>query len=172
MQVFTRVRGGCDNQGFHNKNPRWEIEPGRCMLSGPEALRILGIWKKKAVSWDSDLGEARRLCALRAPHVGWVSWGLRFDARRRKAIFGARRGKTSCLRRGRTWWRSDGKVSIERNCVSLSSCRKTFKLEKVNKIFLPEPISCFSDSYILMNICKCFPYLYEYVYFTYSYLAM
>ena len=29
---------------------------------------------KKAVSWDSDLGEARRLCALRALCVGWVSW--------------------------------------------------------------------------------------------------
>ena len=34
-------------------------------------------------------------------------------------------------------------VSIERLCVSLSLCRKTFKLKKVNKSFVPEPISCF-----------------------------
>ena len=29
---------------------------------------------------------------------------------------------------------------MERLCVSLSSCRKTFKLKKVNKCFVPEPI--------------------------------
>ena len=38
-------------------------------------------------------------------------------------------------------------VSIERLCLSLSlslsTCRKTFKLKKVNKSFVPEPISCF-----------------------------
>ena len=34
-------------------------------------------------------------------------------------------------------------VSIERLCVSLSSCRKIFKLKKVNKSFVTEPISCF-----------------------------
>ena len=33
-------------------------------------------------------------------------------------------------------------VSIERLCLSLS-CQKTFKLKKVNKSFIPEPISCF-----------------------------
>ena len=32
-------------------------------------------------------------------------------------------------------------VSIERLCLSLSSCRKTFKLKKMNKSFVPEPIS-------------------------------
>ena len=34
-------------------------------------------------------------------------------------------------------------VNIERLCVSLSSCQKAFKLKKVNKSFVPEPISCF-----------------------------
>ena len=34
-------------------------------------------------------------------------------------------------------------VSIERLCLSLSSRRKTFKLKKVNKSFVPEPILCF-----------------------------
>ena len=51
-------------------------------------------------------------------------------------------------------------VSIERLCVSLSSCRKTFKLKKMNKNFLPEPISRFRIPI----------YVYEnYVYFTHPY---
>ena len=49
---------------------------------------------------------------------------------------------------------------------------KNLKLKKVNKSFVPEPISFSSDSYMRMNICERLPYLYEYVYFTYSYLAM
>ena len=48
---------------------------------------------------------------------------------------------------------------------------KNFKLKKVVKSFVPETISCFSDSYMFMNICERFPYLYEDVYFTYSYLG-
>ena len=32
-------------------------------------LRILRDLKKRSVSWDWDLGEARQICALRAPHV-------------------------------------------------------------------------------------------------------
>ena len=52
----------------------------------------------------------------------------------------------------------DGKVSIERNCVSLSSCWKTLNSKKVIKSFVPEPkesrqvFRVFSDSYMLMNI--------------------
>ena len=49
---------------------------------------------------------------------------------------------------------------------------KNLKLKKVNKSFVPEPISCFSDSYMPMNIRERFPYLYEYVYFIYLYLVM
>ena len=50
---------------------------------------------EKAVSWvpaseresrDSELGEARRICALRAPRVGWVeSW--RYKSSRHRKIF-------------------------------------------------------------------------------------
>ena len=54
------------------------------MMPCPEAwTEEFGIWEK-AVSWvpaserkgwDSELGEARRFCALQAPRVGWVeSW--------------------------------------------------------------------------------------------------
>ena len=48
---------------------------------------------------------------------------------------------------------------------------KNLKLKKINKSFVPEPISCFSDSYMFMNICERFPYPNEHVYFTYSYLG-
>ena len=37
--MFTRVRGGCDNQRCHNKKTRSEMRP--------EALRILKFEKKK-----------------------------------------------------------------------------------------------------------------------------
>ena len=46
---------------------------------------------------------------------------------------------------------SDEKIRIERNCVSLLML-KNLKLKKVNKSFVPEPILCFSDSYMRMNI--------------------
>ena len=55
-------------------------------------LRILGIWEKavswvpasERQSWDSVLGEARRLCALRAPRVGWVeSWRCKSSQHRK-----------------------------------------------------------------------------------------
>ena len=48
---------------------------------------------------------------------------------------------------------------------------KNLELKKVIKSFVPEPILYFSDSYMRMNICERFPYPYEYVYFTYSYLG-
>ena len=68
-------------------------------------------------------------------------------------------------------------VSIERLCVSLSSCRKTFKLKKVNKSFVPEPISCFRiPIYVyehFMNIMSISHIrimgMLHYVYFTYPY---
>ena len=47
-------------------------------------------------------------------------------------------------------------TSQHRKIVTLSSCRKTFKLKKVNKSFVPKPISCFSCFGIPMF------YIYEY----------
>ena len=71
---------------------------------------------------------------------------------------------------------SDGKVSIERNCLS-HLMSKNLKLKKVIKSFVPEPkkrvvkrFKCFSDS-LFMNICERFLHPYEYVYFTLSYLS-
>ena len=36
---------------------------------------------------------------------------------------------------------------------------KNLKLKKVNKSFVPEPISCFSDSYMFIKICERFMYV-------------
>ena len=87
--------------------------------------------------------------------MGWGFWDLkkknselRFDARGRKLIFGARRGQTCSLRwgaaRGGVRWKSQHRKKL---CLSLLMS-KNLKLKKVNKSFVPEPISCFSDSYI------------------------
>ena len=82
-------------------------------------LRILRFGKiqswlpaSKREGRDSELGEARRICALQAPCGCWVES-----------------------------WRCES--SQHRKIVSLSSCREAFKLKKVNKSFVPEPISCF-----------------------------
>ena len=80
---------------------------------------------------------------------------LRFESRGRESIFGLVEGETSwgsmkCAARWVSESRTDDvqSVSIVGNWVSLSSCRKILKLKKVNKSFVPEPISCFSDSYM------------------------
>ena len=99
----------------------------------------LGIWKK-VVSWDSTQEEGSRFLV------------------RPVGVY-----EMCC-----TWWGSDGKVSLERKFVSLSLLMsKNLKLKKVIKSLVPEPISCFSDSHMFMNICERFPYPYD---FTYSYL--
>ena len=75
-----------------------------------------------------------------AEAMGWGFWNLkknsvlRFGLGRSKSIFGARRGQTSSLRWGATVVGSDGKVSPERNCVSLSSCWKTLNSKKLIKV--------------------------------------
>ena len=104
------------------------------MTSCPEAMDW-GFWNlKKRVSWDSTL-EVRLL------------------------IFGACQGQTSSLRQGAAWggvwWKSQHKKKLRLSLSLLMS--KTLKLKKVNKSFVPEPISCFSDSYMFMNICEHFP---------------
>ena len=65
-QVFTRARSGRVIQRCHSKNHRENVTRGCEWRLAPEAWAE--IWEK-SVSWDWDLGEARRICALRAPHV-------------------------------------------------------------------------------------------------------
>ena len=67
-------------------------------------------------------------------------------------------------------WRCTNSQHRKKLCLSLLMS-KSLKLKKVIKSFVPEPILCFSDSYMFMNLCERFPYPYEYVYFTCSYLG-
>ena len=83
------------------------------VMPGSDGLRILGDFWKKAVSWDSDLGE--------------VNWFLDLGVARLV-------GSTRCAARGGVRWNSQH----SKHCVSLSSCRKP-KSQEGNKSFVPEP---------------------------------
>ena len=88
------------------------------MMSCPEAMGW-GFWNlKKIVSWDLGLDEASQLSE---------------PAEARPVVCG---GVPHVVG-------SDGKVSIERNCGLSLLMSKNLKLKKVNKSFVPEPISCF-----------------------------
>ena len=153
MQVFTRVQGGCDNHRCHNKKPRWENRTGDVndVVPGSDGLRILEFEKKSELRFKLRMRE------------------LRFGLGRSKSIFGARRGQTSSLRRGAHVVDSDGKVRIERNCVCLSLLMlKNLKLKKVNKSFVPEPISCFSDSLCLFHVYVSWLYFWMWIYYNNS----
>ena len=115
------------------------------MTSCPEELRIWGFEKKQRV----EIRAQRKVVDFWS-RLGETCW----DLRNVPHVVG-----------------SDGKISIERNCVSLFSCRKTFKLKKVNKSFVPEPISSvFEFLYVYeqsMNICTFHVFVdYGYVVYT------
>ena len=67
-------------------------------------------------------------------------------------------------------------VSIERLCVSLSSCRKTFKLKKVNKSFVSETRSRrvlyfgfpMTISHMRLSGYATYPYIYKYCFLFFS----
>ena len=74
VQVFTLMRGGCDNHKCHNKNIRWKWDWGvNDVMPGSDGLGILVIFEKSSElrfepgreqsSWG--LRDARRVC--------WVS---------------------------------------------------------------------------------------------------
>ena len=82
VQVFTLAHGGCDNHRCHNNNPRWEIGMGcEWRHARKWCTGILGDFEKKAVSWDSDLGEVSWVLVYGIRHVfvGFVSWDLMLD---------------------------------------------------------------------------------------------
>ena len=146
LSAGVRVRGAdVTIRDVTIKTPDREMGPGMWMTSCQEALRIWGIWKK-SVSWDSSLEEGSRF--LVSP--------------RRDQL-----GSTKCAARGGLRWKSQHSKKLYFSLLML----KNLKLKKVIKSFVPEPISCFSDSYMFMNICERFPYRYEYVHFTCSYLG-
>ena len=71
-------------------------------------------------------------------------------------------GSTKCAACGGVQWKSQHSKKL---CLSLLMS-KNLKLKKVIKSFIPEPVLCFSDSYMFMNIMNI---LWTFVYFTYSY---
>ena len=103
----------------------------------------------------------------------WKKKQLLEIGRERKVVdFWSGRGQTRGLRDACTlvesvsWELTMYEQSAYEEIVSLSLLMsENLKLKKVNKSFVPEPISCFSDSYMYMNI------LWTYVHFTYSYLS-
>ena len=70
--------------------------------------------------------------------------------------FGARRGQTSRLRRGAACggvrWKSQRRKKMDLSFLM----SKNLKLKRVIKSFIPEPISCFSDSYMRYEHCERF----------------
>ena len=111
--------------------------------------------------------------------------GLRFEksqlvefcSRKKKVDFHLLAG---ALRRVRSWFGADGNIVIERLCLSLPYVEKPFN-SKVIKSFVPELRShkcflCFGipmlSMYVRYGHYERFADRYEYVYFTYSCMAM
>ena len=83
-QVFARARSGRVTQRCHNRNPRWKTRLG----SGNDVThrkRAVDFGRFEKVSWVenwipkekgrlSGLAEAKRICALRAPHEMGRRW--------------------------------------------------------------------------------------------------
>ena len=128
------------------------------MTSCPEA-RGWGFWwfLKKAVGWDSTLGEASW-----DPKLGETSWDLKLDEA--SPVCGLRDAPRVC------WVRWNGQHS--KNCVSLSSCRKTKLKKSINVSYLNwRKSSVFRDSYAYEH--STYPYIcivVSWLYFTYIYI--
>ena len=102
-------------------------------MPGSDELRILG-FEKKGVSWDLDLDG--------------VSWFSELTEVRPVWVYGM---PVLWLSQWVVSWRCPNSQHGKKLCLSLLMS-ENFKLKKVNKWFVPEPISCFSDSYMRMNI--------------------
>ena len=108
-------------------------------------------WRHARKRWAEDLGIWKK------------NSELRFGRGRNNSIFGARRGQTS-------WGSTKCAAHLLKKLCLYFTMSKNLKHKKVIKSFVAEPISCFRIP-MFMNICERFPYPYEYVYFTCSYLG-
>ena len=106
------------------------------MISCPEAMGW-GFWvifEKKAVSWDSDLGQTTWVYGMCRAFVGSVSWDPKLKASWDLKLDEASPvGSTRCAAHGGVRWNSQH----SKNCVSLPSCWKP-KSQEGNKSFVPE----------------------------------
>ena len=110
--MFTLARGGCDSRRSLNKNPRWEIGLG-CddVMPGSDELGFLVILEKK------QLVEIWR-------------WTKRVENRTWARL--VELWSTGCA--AHCWFRWISQHS--KNCVSLSSCRKTKLKKSINVSYL------------------------------------
>ena len=88
--MFTRARRGCVIRDVKIKIPDRNWDQGIWVTSRTGSvswdLRKSRSWvpASEEEGWLSELGEARRLCALRAPRVGWVeSWQCKSSQHRK-----------------------------------------------------------------------------------------
>ena len=126
------------------------------MTSCPKAIGW-GFWNlKKRVSWDSTLEEGRQFSELAEVRPVWV-YGM------------PARWLSQWVE---SWWCTNSQHSKK---LCISSCRKTLNSKKLIKSFVPEPISCFSDSDIRMNImnvlCMWISWSYFWTYICYKYIS-
>ena len=110
-------------------------------------------WRHARKRWGYGGLEKKKLVEIRGLGLGLG----------RKSIFGARQGQTSSLQRGPHvvgfWWESQ-----HRKKLSLSLLMsKNLKLKKVINSFVPEPISCISDSLCLFRVFVSWSYFLIYV---------
>ena len=153
-QVLTRVRGGCVVHRCQNKNPGERMTSGCEWRHAPEARGGFGGFWKSQLSWE-------------------------LDTEREESTFGARRGQTNLRATGAARDVGSRWKSQNRKNVYLSPyVEKPFNAEVI-KSFVPELrsrkcFSCFGIPMFYVYIYEhyeCFAYRYEYVHFTYSYLA-
>ena len=130
------------------------------VMLGSDGLGFLVIFEKAVswdltlseASWDSDLGESSWVYGMCHAFGGSVRWDLKLAEA--SPVCGLRDAQRVC------WVRWNGQHS--KNCVSLSSCRKT---KEVNKRFVSKLKKVDSVSGFL-----CIWKFYLSVYFTYLYM--
>ena len=147
------------------------------IVPGSYGLRILGdFWKKNPVSWDLkldeaswflDLGEASPVMDCGVPaFVGSVSWDLKLDEVSWFLDLGEASPVMDYGIPARCWVR--WKSQHNKNCFSLSSCRKP-KSQEGSKGFVSELKKVVSVSGFL---CICMGTFYVSEYLTYHILNM
>ena len=138
--VNARARGGCVVHRCQNKNPIERLTSGREWRHAPEvrAWRILGILKK-SVSWVEN---------WTLDENGWLSL--------------ARGGFRQVSHE--SWGQM--KKPEQKECVSLSLCRRTFKLKGYKKFRIwtekSKVFFVFRDSYVLWIYILCTFHTYPY----------
>ena len=143
VRCNMRTRRGCVIQRYRNKNPRWKIWPEDVndVMHRKRARRILGIWEK-SVSW-----------VLASEEEGWLS-----------GLAEIRRVVCSGVPRVVVGGGADGKVSIERLCITLLMSKNLLTQSFAPELRSRKCFSCFGIP--MLSIYELWTF---YVRFTYPY---